>query len=40
MTLSLLVVLFPLIRVAPQIYGWTVRSRIYRRYGELKFLEN
>jgi len=40
MLLPLLVVLFPLIRFAPQIYGWRVRSRIYRRYGELKFLEN
>jgi hypothetical protein len=39
MLLPLLVVLFPLIRFAPQIYGWRVRSRIYRRYGELKFLE-
>lgn len=36
----LLAVLFPLVRFAPQIYGWRVRSRIYRRYGELKFLEN
>ncbi len=40
MLLPLLVVLLPLIKFAPQIYGWRVRSRIYRRYGELKFLEN
>jgi TRAP-type uncharacterized transport system substrate-binding protein len=40
MLLPLIVVLFPLLRFAPQIYGWRVRSRIYRRYGELKFLEN
>ena len=38
--LPLVVVLLPLFRFAPQIYGWRVRSRIYRRYGELKFLEN
>jgi TRAP transporter TAXI family solute receptor len=38
--LPVIVVLFPLLRFAPQIYGWRVRSRIYRRYGELKFLEN
>jgi TRAP transporter TAXI family solute receptor len=40
MLLPLIVVLLPLLRFAPQIYGWRVRSRIYRRYGELKFLEN
>ena len=40
MLLPMIVVLFPLIRFAPLIYGWRVRSRIYRRYGELKFLEN
>lgn len=40
MLLPMVVVLLPLIRFAPQIYGWRVRSRIYRRYGELKFLEN
>ncbi|MCK9388816.1 MAG: ABC transporter substrate-binding protein [Sulfuritalea sp.] len=40
MLLPLLVVLLPLVKFAPQIYGWRVRSRIYRRYGELKFLEN
>ena len=40
MLVPLIAVLFPLIRFAPQIYGWRVRSRIYRRYGELKFLEN
>ena len=40
MVLPLLVVLIPLFKFAPQVYGWRVRSRIYRRYGELKFLEN
>ncbi|MDK9701905.1 MAG: ABC transporter substrate-binding protein [Sulfuritalea sp.] len=40
MLVPLLAVLLPLIKFAPQIYGWRVRSRIYRRYGELKFLEN
>jgi TRAP-type uncharacterized transport system substrate-binding protein len=38
--LPLVVVLFPLLRFAPALYSWRVRSRIYRRYGELKFLEN
>lgn len=40
MAVPLLAVLFPLFKFAPQVYGWRVRSRIYRRYGELKFLEN
>lgn len=36
----ILAVLYPLFRFAPGLYGWRVRSRIYRRYGELKFLES
>lgn len=40
MLVPLLAVLIPLFKFAPQVYGWRVRSRIYRRYGELKFLEN
>ncbi len=40
MIVPLLAVLVPLFKFAPMIYGWRVRSRIYRRYGELKFLEN
>lgn len=36
----LLAVFYPLFRFAPGLYGWRVRSRIYRRYGELKFLES
>lgn len=31
--------LVPLLKIAPGLYSWRVRSRIYRRYGELKFLE-
>jgi len=30
---------YPLFRVAPALYGWGMRRRIYRLYGELKFLE-
>jgi hypothetical protein len=29
----------PLFRAAPAIYGWRIRRRIYRWYGELKYLE-
>jgi len=35
----LLAVLLPALRFAPSLYSWRVRSRIYRWYGELKFLE-
>ena len=40
MLLPVLAVMIPLLRFAPQLYGWRGRSRIYRRYGELKFLES
>jgi hypothetical protein len=30
---------YPLFRVAPALYGWGMRRRIFRLYGELKFLE-
>lgn len=40
MLVPVLAVFYPLFRLAPSLYGWRVRSRIYRRYGELKFLEN
>jgi len=39
MLIPLFAVLIPVVRFAPTVYGWRVRSRIYRRYGELKFLE-
>lgn len=37
--IPLLAVLFPVVKFAPTVYGWRVRSRIFKRYGELKFLE-
>lgn len=41
--LVLLIPLFalaiPLSRILPALYGWQVRSRIYKWYGQLKFLE-
>jgi TRAP-type uncharacterized transport system substrate-binding protein len=39
MIIPVVALLFPILRFAPALYGWRVRSRIYRRYGELKFLE-
>jgi len=31
--------LLPMIKLVPRIYTWRIRSRIFQRYGELKFLE-
>jgi TRAP transporter TAXI family solute receptor len=39
MLIPLIAVLIPVMRFAPGLYTWRVRSRIYRRYGELKFIE-
>ena len=36
----IVVLLLPLLKVAPSIYTWRVRSKIFRCYGDLKFLEN
>jgi TRAP transporter TAXI family solute receptor len=38
--LPLLGLLLPLMRFAPSIYAWRVRSKLFRSYGELKFLES
>jgi hypothetical protein len=35
----LLVLLIPGLRVVPTVYDWRIRTRIYRRYGELMALE-
>jgi hypothetical protein len=35
----IIVVLIPGMRLAPTIYGWRLKTRIYRRYGELMALE-
>jgi TRAP-type uncharacterized transport system substrate-binding protein len=32
-------VAYPLLRLAPGIYGWGMRRRIFRLYGELKYIE-
>jgi TRAP transporter TAXI family solute receptor len=32
-------IVFPLLRVLPEVISWRRQSRLYRRYGELKFLE-
>ncbi len=39
MLLPVIAILYPLMRVAPYLYSWRVRMRVFRYYGELKFLE-
>jgi hypothetical protein len=37
--LPIIVLLIPGLRLAPTLYGWRIRTRIYRRYGELMAVE-
>ena len=37
--IPLFAVSFPVIRLIPRIYQWRMRQKIYRHYGELKYLE-
>lgn len=39
MLIPLIALMLPLLKVAPGLYSWRVKSRIFRYYGELKFLE-
>lgn len=39
MLVPLFALLIPIVKFAPSLYSWRVRSRIFRRYGELKFIE-
>ena len=39
MLIPLFTVLIPVVRFAPGLYDWRIKSRIYARYGELKFIE-
>jgi len=36
----LVVLLLPLLKVAPSVYRWRIRAKIFRCYGDLKFMEN
>ena len=38
--IPVIALLIPLVKSAPALYAWRVRSRLYRLYGELKFLEH
>jgi TRAP transporter TAXI family solute receptor len=37
--LPIIALLIPLLKIAPAVYTWRVRSKVFRCYGELKFLE-
>lgn len=37
--LPVLALLIPILKVAPALYTWRIRSGVFRAYGELKFLE-
>lgn len=39
LVIPFLAFVLPLIRLIPRIYHWRLRSRIYQRYGELKYIE-
>lgn len=39
LVLPLVAVVVPMMKIVPPLYAWRVRSRVYRWYGELKFLE-
>lgn len=39
MLVPIVIVLIPGLRLIPSLYGWRIRTRIYRRYGELMALE-
>jgi hypothetical protein len=38
--IPIVAVLYPLMRFLPPLYGWVMRRRISRLYGELRFLED
>lgn len=37
--IPIIAIAFPLLRIVPAIYGWGMRRRIFRLYGELKIIE-
>ena len=39
MLVPIIIILIPGLRFVPDLYGWRIRRRIYRRYGELMALE-
>ena len=40
MLIPIFALMIPLFKIAPALYSWRVRSKVFRCYGELKFLED
>jgi len=40
LVVPIVLLLLPLLKIAPTVYNWRIRSKIFRSYGDLKFLEN
>ena len=40
LVVPIVLLLLPLLKIAPSVYNWRIRSKIFRSYGDLKFLEN
>jgi TRAP transporter TAXI family solute receptor len=40
LVIPIFAVLYPMVRLLPAVYGWLMRSKISRLYGELRFLED
>ena len=40
LVVPIVLLLLPLLKIAPTVYTWRVRSKIFRCYGDLKFMEN
>ena len=38
--IPIVAVLYPMVRLLPELYNWLMRSKIARLYGELRFLED
>lgn len=39
LSIPIIAIVYPLFRLLPALYGWSMRRRVFRLYGELKFLE-
>lgn len=40
LVVPLLAIILPLVKILPPLYSWSIRSRFFRHYGELRYLED
>lgn len=40
LVVPLLAIVVPLVKILPPLYSWSIRSRFFRHYGELRYLED